>query len=222
MKKIRLNEFIIVTATVLFSVICGILTKDIILGIPLLVTGTLCSYYASLGKRISYVHGFISLVLICFISFKNNLYGTTFFYTFLCIPLQIIGFFSWKKHEKNDVVIQRILSPRKSITLIISAISGSFALSFILYLIPNQQLAFLDSSTNIANICGIILINLRYKEAWWILLINNILDEIIWILNTINHSENSIMMLLSSSAYLLINIYAIIKWYKQAKSQLQE
>lgn len=53
---------------------------------------------------------------------------------------------------------------------------------------------------------------LRFKESWWIWLVNNVIDLIIWIITFINNGEGSMMMLLVSIGYLLINIYGIIKW----------
>ena len=58
---------------------------------------------------------------------------------------------------------------------------------------------------------------LRFKECWWLWLINNIIDLIIWIIVAIHKGDNSIMMLLTSVGYLLINIYGMIKWHIKAK-----
>ena len=75
----------------------------------------------------------------------------------------------------------------------------------------------MDASSNCINLCGIILMILRFKEAWWIWLVNNIIDLIIWIITVLNKGDGSIMMLLVSIGYLLINIYGIIKWTLNAK-----
>lgn len=94
---------------------------------------------------------------------------------------------------------------------------GSFILGYLLSLIPGQRLAFLDASSNCLNLCGVILMILRFKESWWIWLINNIIDLTIWIITTINKGDGSLMMLLTSLGYLLINIYGIISWNIKAK-----
>ncbi len=54
---------------------------------------------------------------------------------------------------------------------------------------------------------------LRFKEAWWLWFINNIIDLSIWIITTLNNGTGSVMMLLVSIGYLLINIYGMIKWH---------
>lgn len=42
-----------------------------------------------------------------------------------------------------------------------------------------------------------------------IILFNNVIDLIIWLINTINNTQNAIMMLIVSIGYMLINIYGL-------------
>lgn len=85
-------------------------------------------------------------------------------------------------------------------------------LGFFLSKIKTQKLAFLDATSNCINICGVILMILRYKECWIILLENNIIDLVIWIINFIEKEYNSKIMLIVSIFMLLFNILGIIKW----------
>ena len=73
------------------------------------------------------------------------------------------------------------------------------------------------ATSNCINLCGIILMILRFKESWWLWLINNIIDLIIWFITVINGGSGSVMMLIVSITYLLINIYGIIRWNIEAK-----
>jgi len=216
------NEYIIITITIIFSIIIGIISKDIIIGSLILATGILCAYFASLGKRINYILGFINYILMAYVSLKNNLYGMVCFYTFVFAPLQIRGFISWnKKLDDNKNVKVRGFTLKNSILITILCILSSLILGYLLSLIPKQQLSLLDATSNCINLCGVILMILRFRESWWIWLINNIIDLIIWIIIFINNGNNSFMMLLTSIAYLLINIYGIIKWNIKAKEELK-
>ncbi len=202
----------------LISIISGILSSDIMIGSTILATGLLCAYFASEGKRINYILGFINYLLMGYVSFKNNLFGIFFFYLFIFSPLQIHGFFSWGKNlnEKNNVKV-REFNFKNSIMITLACILGSLLLGYLLTLIPTQRLAFMDATSNCINLCGVVLMILRFKESWWIWLINNIIDLTIWTITLINHGDNSIMLFLTSLGYLLINIYGIIKWNKEAK-----
>lgn len=106
---------------------------------------------------------------------------------------------------------------KNSIIIILSCILGSFLLGYLLTLINGQRLAFMDSSSNCINLCGVILMILRFRESWWLWLVNNIIDLGIWIITFINKGEGSTMMLLVSIGYLLINVYGIIKWNLEVK-----
>lgn len=76
-----------------------------------------------------------------------------------------------------------------SLFITLSCIIGSLILSYLLTLIPGQRIAFMDASSNIINLCGVVLMILRFKESWWIWLINNIIDLGIWIITFASHER---------------------------------
>ena len=204
---------------IVFSIICGIISKDYFLGTLILVSGLLNSYYASIGKTYNYIFGALYCLLSAYVSYINNLYGLAILSLFVYFPSQIQGYISWKKkQDKNKEVKIRKFTLKNSIIIVSSCIVGSIILGFILTKIPNQQLAFLDSSSNIINLCGIILMNLRFQECWVVWLFNNTIDLSIWLINFINKNPNSFMMLLVSIGYLLINIYGLYKWLQKTKN----
>lgn len=213
------RKYIIITCIcIIISLISGIISNDILVGGTILLTGLLCAYFASEGKRINYILGLINYLLMGYVSFKNDLFGLFFFYIFIFSPLQVKGFITWNKNldEEKNVKVQEF-TLKNSIIITLSCIVGSLLLGYLLTLIPNQRLAFMDASSNCINLCGVILMILRFKESWWLWLINNVVDLCIWVLTFINKGEGSTMMLLVSIGYLLINIYGIIKWNIEAK-----
>lgn len=216
------KKYIIMTCIcTIISLISGIISKDVIIGGTILLTGLLCAYFASEGKRINYILGLINYLLMGYVSFKNNLYGIFFFYIFIFSLLQVKGFVTWNKNldeEKNVKV--REFTLRNSIIITLSCIIGSLLIGYLLTLIPSQRLAFMDASSNCINLCGVVLMILRFKESWWLWLVNNVIDLSIWLITFINKGEGSTMMLLVSIGYLLINIYGIIKWNIEAKKGL--
>lgn len=213
------KKYIIITCIcVIISLISGIISNDIIVGGTILLTGLLCAYFASEGKRIDYILGLINYLLMGYVSFINHLYGIFFFYIFIFSPLQVKGFVNWNKNlDEEKKVKVREFTLKNSIIITLSCIVGSLLLGYLLTLIPNQRLVFMDASSNCINLCGVILMILRFKESWWLWLINNVLDLSIWVITFINKGKGSTMMLLVSIGYLLINIYGIIKWYIEAK-----
>lgn len=218
------KKYLIVTCfCIVISLISGIISNDIIVGGIILLTGLLCAYFASEGKRINYILGLINYLLMSYVSFKNNLYGIFFFYIFIFSPLQIKGYLTWNKNLDNDKNVKvREFTLKNSVIITLSCIIGSLLLGYLLTLIPGQRLALMDASSNCINLCGVILMILRFKEAWWLWLINNVIDLSIWIITFANNGSNSFMMLLVSIGYLLINIYGIIKWNIEAKKGIND
>ena len=218
------KKYLIITfLCVLISLISGIFSNDIIIGGTILFTGSLCAYFASEGKKINYIFGFINYLLMGYVSFKNNLYGIFFFYIFVFSPLQIQGYLAWNKNlDKEKNVRIREFTLKNSIIIILSCLVGSLSLSYLLTCIPGQRLAFMDACSNCINLCGVILMIFRFKESWWLLLINNVVDLSIWIITFLNRGQGSTMMLLVSIGYLLINLYGIIRWNIEAKKGKNE
>lgn len=212
------RNMIITIICIVISIISGIITNDLLVGGLILASGLLCAYFASEGKRVNYILGLINYLLMAYVSFKNNLFGIFFFYIFIFSPLQLHGFISWKKNlNKDNNVKVREFTLKNSIIILLSCIIGSFILGYILTLIPGQRLAYIDAASNCINLCGVVLMILRFKESWWLWLINNAIDLIIWLITFRNKGEGSAMMLLVSIGYLLINIYGVIKWNIEAK-----
>lgn len=218
MKQINKKYILVTLICLIISLTSGIISKDILIGGTTLLTGLLCAYFASEGKRINYILGLINYIIMGYVSFKNNLFGIFFFYIFIFSPLQVKGFITWNKNldEDNNVKVKGF-TLKNSIIIILSCIIGSLLLGYLLTLIPNQQLAFMDASSNCINLCGVILMLLRFKESWWLWLINNVIDLAIWIITFLNKGESSAMMLLTSIGYLLINVYGIIRWNIEVK-----
>lgn len=214
------KNIIITLMCLIISIVSGIISNDLLIGGTILLTGLLCAYFASEGKRINYIFGLINYLLISYVSFKNNLFGIFFFYIFIFSPLQINGFIAWNKNLNNNKNVKvREFTLYNSIIITLSCVIGSIILGYLLTLIPTQRLAFMDATSNCINLCGVILMILRFKESWWLWLINNLVDLSIWIITFINKGEGSTMMLLVSIGYLLINIYGIIKWSIEAKKK---
>lgn len=214
------KKYLVITIlSLIISIIAGIISNDLIIGGTILLTGLLCAYFASEGKRINYILGLINYLLMGYVAFKNNLFGIFFFYIFIFSPLQINGFITWNKNLNDDKNVKvREFTLKNSIIITLSCIIGSLILGYLLTLIPTQRLAFMDATSNCINLCGVILMILRFKESWWLWLINNIIDLIIWIITVMSGGNGSLMMLLVSIGYLLINIYGVIKWNIEAKN----
>ena len=204
---------IIVPALVYFiSIIIGFLSQNTIIGIIVLITGILNSYYASIGSKINFPLGIINNLALSYIAFKNNNYGLVIFNILLFMPINIKGYFEWNKNSNKNIVQNRSLGFKKGIVTIILSISMGIFIAYLLQLIPKEQLSYLDAFTNVISFMAGILLMLRYNESWILYLVNNVLDLTLWSINFNRGGFDSLMVLLMSVMYLAINIYALFKW----------
>lgn len=200
-----LKNVIIPTIITTFSFVIGYVMNDLFFGSLILLCGLLNIWFANLNRNINYIFGSLFYLLNAYVSYINGLYGIAFLSLFIYFPLQIDGYIRWRE----DSVFKK-LNCHSTIIIYLCFIFSSIGLSILLNLIPNQSLAILDATSNIANILGIILMNLRYKDAWYIWLLNNIIDLSIWVINTILNKPNAKMLLIVSIGYLILNICGII------------
>lgn len=216
------KNFFIPLIVVLPSIVLGIVFNDYLWGTLSLVFGFLNAYFMAIGKWYNYIFGLLFSIIYAYICTINGLFGLLIFTVIFYFPLQIIGLVNWFKNQNNAEVKMRSLNFKSATILCTSIVAGSVFLGFLLSLIPSQKLAFLDSTSQIINLCGVILGTLRFRESWYIWLLNNVVDLSIWIINTVNNTPNAIMSLLTSIMYLIMNIIGLICWIKLEKKQKHE
>ena len=198
--------------TLAISILLGIVFDDYIWGSLTLIFGFLNSYYMAIGKWQNYIFGILFTITYTYICAINGLYGWLIFSLIFYLPVQIYGIVNWFKNKEDEQVQMKSFTWKNSLIICSLVILGSTLLGFLLSLIPNQNLAFLDSTSQIINICGVILVAIRFRECWYVWLANNIIDLSIWIVNIINHTPNSKMALITSIMYLVMNIIGVICW----------
>ena len=128
-------------------------------------------------------------------------------------------FRSRRKDDGNHIVKVKALNLKYGLLLTLFVCSGSALFGYLFNMIPTQNLSYLDSTSQFINIGAIILNTLTYAEGWYVVLANNIIDLIIWIINLKYGTVHSEMMLIVSIVYLVMNIYGIINWMLIKKKQ---
>jgi len=209
-----IKDILIITSTTIISLILGIIFNDYIWGTLTLIFGFLNAYYMAIGRWQNYIYGILFTITYTYICTINGLFGWIIFSILIYLPVQIFGIVNWFKNKEDKQVKMKSFTLKNSIIICSIILLGSALLGFLLSLIPNQNLAFLDSTSQIINICGVVLVAIRFRECWYIWLTNNVIDLCIWIINVIKGTVNSEMALITSIMYLVMNIIGVICWIK--------
>lgn len=213
MDKKKKETYLVPIILVIISFLISFFTNNFTFGFITLSSGLLNGWYATIGKWYNYVFGIVFNLINAYVCFVSGLYGIFIFSLVIYVPLQIVGLFSWYlKKEDDNTVKRRSFNGKKKGLIPVACFLISTILGYALSKLPSSNLAFLDAMSNTLNIGAFILMNLRYNECWIIMLGNNVVDLVIWILNFILNTPNSFVMLLVSSAYLVLNLVALDKW----------
>lgn len=198
----------------------GMTSGDIAIGMPVLVTGILSVYFSGEGNRIGYLFGLINYLLLAYVALANRLHGIFFFYILIFAPLQIKGFVTWKHNsDRRDQVKVRKFSPLHAAVVIVSCLVGSLTIGGLLSLIPGQQLALTDALSNVLSLCAEMLMILRFREAWWVWLSNDVVDLFMWATIELR-GGNGLMIIAMTLVGMIMNIRGAIRWNKAAKRNL--
>lgn len=195
------------------SIIKGTTPISLIAGL----VGVTCVVLSGKGKLSNFIFGFIQCFLLGIVALKSDLYMNGFMYLVYFVPMEIIGFVTWKKHinaDSQEVIKRKMNWPTRFLWIAIIA-AATTIFSYIMTLTNNQQ-PTLDSFSSVCNIVAMIIAIKRYAEQWWIWLIVNISHVVLWFNDFATSGEN-IAILLMSCVYLLNSIIMLIKWTKEAR-----
>jgi len=185
------------------------------------LVGVTCVVLSGKGKLSNFIFGFVQCFLMGIVALRSNLYMNGLMYLVYFVPMEVIGFISWKKHinaESQEVIKRKMTWMNRLLWgICIIALTGIF--SYIMNLTNNQQ-PILDSFSAICNITAMIIAIKRYAEQWWIWLIVNVLHVILWF-NDFNANGVNIAILLMSCVYLINSIIMLVKWTREAKNNVE-
>lgn len=149
--------------------------------------------------------------------------ATTFFFW---IPVDIISFVMWKKHqdeEEKELTVVRSLKGYQELLIILAIIIWTFGVGYLLTLIDSDGLleagtvlkkvvCYLDAFVSAVGICNGLFILFRLKEQWIAWYLSAALET------AINIILGQWVLLVLKAAYFSNTTYGYIKWTKYIKS----
>ena len=174
------------------------------------VSGMLSVVLCAKGKKSGFIFGLVNVGLYAVVSFIDAYYGEVMLNVLFYIPMNIISYIAWSKHEnENNTVNAKSLSiPAILISAVMIAIITYFYHLFLVSI--GGSMAVLDGATAILSIFATVLMWLRYSEQWLCWIIIDVLTTILWIV------AGNPTMIIMWGAYVINAVYGYIIWLSRS------
>lgn len=206
------------------------------------ILGVFCVVLGAKGSLSNWFFGIVEAFLHIYICFCTHIYGDMLQRLFYNLPMQFIGFKSWKKRTRHDgtaTIHTRYMNDRQRLITVASVILGTAALGvFLIYfgpwmigvltdIFPDMQFKtlkadydstmqlWLDSFTTVMSIVTMLVSVKAFVEQWYMWLIINIAYIAMWLMSD---SVFSFMTVSKYCVYLVNSIYGIYMWNKLSKN----
>ena len=201
----------------LVSIAITVITRDSFFGFTVFFAGILCVVLVAKGSIWTYPFGVYNTAAYAWMAYNNNLFGEMGLNLFFFMPMNVIGFFMWRRRMANGTVIMKALDNRKRVLIAFAVLTGIAALGYGLSRIDGQATPYIDASTNVLSVAATILMVMRFKEQWLLYIVLNVLTITMWSFRLAAGSPDAPVMIVMWSAYLINAFYGWYNWSKHAQ-----
>ena len=199
----------------------AVFLKDSIAAVISAFFGITYTVLAGKGKPVCYLFGLTGSGFYVYLSYKNALWGNLILYAAYYIPMQILGFFRWNRHLKENKreIIKMSLNIRERLKLF--AVTLLLTLAATVFLVYTEDKSpFIDGITAVFSILGMYLTVRRAIEQWVVWMFVNGLSAFMWLKIAIS-GERVFSTVIMWSVYFILAIYFYICWRREIKSYPQ-
>ena len=105
---------------ILFILVQALIRQDNPIAVISAVCGITYTFLAGLGRPICYLYGITGSSFYSLLSFQNALWGNLALYACYYLPMQVLGYFKWKKNLKSgSSEIVKIMIPKKELSILL-------------------------------------------------------------------------------------------------------
>lgn len=128
-------------------------------------------------------------------SYFDQIYASCVFMLLIQFPSAIISFITWKKQKDNSVKMQRVSSLKR--ICIALAFIFSFIIAYMLLKYVNGSGAFFDAFFFSASFISCILLAIKKKEAYFIILLSGLAGTVLWCYQFLQNGTGLSVLLLN-------------------------
>lgn len=206
-------EWTLIIGMLLANIITGGFAEPI--GAICSITGVLCVVLVAKGKLSNFLFGFVNVTLYIFIAWGAKLYGEVMLNTLYYLPVNILGYWIWKRNMNGEEVKAKLLTMKAKIFGSIGCVIAVFAYGCFLSSLGGNT-PFLDSTSTVLSIIAQLLMLSMFAEQWILWIVVNIVSVAMWVIPASTGDAAAISMVIMWGAYLINAIYGYINWKKMA------
>lgn len=222
-KALSLNGFdwFLIIGTTLVSAVSQLVSGSWdTLGFIVAVTGIINLVLCARGNIWNYAFGIVYNAIYVYISWKSRLYADSAIYLLYYLPMQFIGWFSWKKNQNQEsgAVNAVHLTRKTALVLLLAAAVLIPVFAWILGLpaVGDSQ-PWLDATTTVVSILAMYMMVKAIAEQWYIWIVLDAVQVVKWTIATIRGEEHAALMLVMFAFFLANAVYGLIQWNGLAK-----
>ena len=205
------------------------------------ILGVFCVVLGAKGSLANWIFGMFEGFLHIIICFYTHMYGDFLQRIFWNLPMQFVGWKSWRKRELSDhtnrVKTRYMTWKQRGLTFLVVAVMtvllgfflkvfGPWMIDTLHGILPDMQFKtlkmdydqeaqlWLDAFTTVLSIVTLYISVKAFVEQWYMWLIINVSYITMWLMSD---SEFSFMTVAKYSVYLINTFYGIWMWSKLAK-----
>ena len=214
-------DWFLILGTTLVSVASSLLGDGWdTLGFIVAVTGIINLVLCAKGNIWNYLFGIIYNAIYVYISWKSKLYADSGIYLLYYLPMQFVGWASWKKNQNRDSgAVNAVHLTRKTALILLAATAVLIPLFAWLLSQPfiGDSQPWLDATTTVVSILAMYMMVKAIAEQWYIWIVLDAAQVVKWAIATIRGEEHAALMLVMFAFFLANAIYGLIQWNGLAK-----
>lgn len=195
------------------------------------ILGILCELLTSKQSKWSFfLYIFVEIIEIAKLILLSAMFSSMVVALFFWLPMHIISFISWQKHEdkkKKELTVVRSLKPKHKFMLFVGVAVWTFAMGYLFAVIsPDSEIfssetvkvavCYLDACLAALSIANGILLYFRFKENWIVWLGYIAISSVVMIMTGLW------VFLVLQLGYLTNTIYGYLCWTKYIKNKKAE
>ena len=215
--KLLENSFFILA--ILIVTISAIQKGDNIFALLSAVFGLTYTFLLGKGKATGYFFGITATLCGAYLFYDLRLYALFVLHLLYYFPMEIIGFFNWKKNTNlvTKEVIKTALSNKERILFLF--ITSCITITTVLLLKKiGDSSPILDGIITVFSLLGMYFTIRRVFEEWFVWAFVNFLSVIMWF-SVYLQGEGVFSIFLKRIIYLILGIYFFCKWYREVNKK---